>query len=305
VVRLERLVNLLAALLQADRPLSRSDIHERVPGYPDDVVAYRRAFERDKETLRNMGVPVVTEALDLGHDEVGEGYRVPRDLYQLRDPGLTREEMDALAVAASAVKLSSDAAANALWKLGGGRGRHHVVHDVDLADDERLGMLFAARRELRAATFVYKGTERTVQPHRLTFRNGHWYVNGYDVAHEDVRTYRIDRIDGAITTSDPGSFTTPPRSEQHWLPPWRMGEEEPVEVHVRIDADYGAFALDQVAGERVTQHADGTVDVWFTVTNRDALRSFVLGFLEHAEIVSPPEVRDAMIAHLRALAGAG
>ena len=50
--RLERLMNLTAALLSASRPLTASDIRERVPGYPDDsVAAFRRAFDRDSASL--------------------------------------------------------------------------------------------------------------------------------------------------------------------------------------------------------------------------------------------------------------
>lgn len=298
-------MNLLAALIQAERPLSRADIHERVPGYPDDVAAYRRAFERDKDTLRKMGVPVRTEALDLGHDEVGEGYRVPRELYHLPDPGLDREEVDALAIAASAVKLHSDAATAALWKLGGPARRHQLAPDVELAEDERLAVLFAARRERRTITFSYKGSEREVEPHRLTFRNGHWYVAGLDRGHREARTFRLDRIEGEVVTSDPEAFAPPPPDPQRWLPPWRMGDAAPIDVQVRIDAGYGRFAVEQLAGERVLQHADGALDVTFTVTNREALRSFVLGFLEHAEVLGPPEVRAEMVAHLQAMAGEG
>src|SRR3954454_4267690 len=58
VSRLERLVNLMAALIETERPLTRAEIRERVPGYTGDDSAYRRAFERDKDTLRNMGIPV-------------------------------------------------------------------------------------------------------------------------------------------------------------------------------------------------------------------------------------------------------
>ena len=58
--RLERLLNLTAALLNASRPLTAQDIAEQVPGYPDpgDKATFRRAFERDKEVLRDMGIPV-------------------------------------------------------------------------------------------------------------------------------------------------------------------------------------------------------------------------------------------------------
>ncbi|MDP9074652.1 MAG: proteasome accessory factor PafA2 family protein, partial [Actinomycetota bacterium] len=62
--RLERLVNLVAALLDAERPISREDLRVRVGGYAEDTDAFRRNFERDKDLLRQMGMPVVVEPID-------------------------------------------------------------------------------------------------------------------------------------------------------------------------------------------------------------------------------------------------
>src|SRR5947208_11170288 len=62
--RLERLTNLVATLLDTRRPLTLEEIVELVPGYPDDKLSYRRQFERDKDTLRGIGIPVRLESVD-------------------------------------------------------------------------------------------------------------------------------------------------------------------------------------------------------------------------------------------------
>lgn len=74
--RLERLVNLVAALIDTPQPLTRRQIHERIDGYSDDPEAFRRNFERDKELLRQMGLPLTTEPIDPAHPE-DLGYRIP------------------------------------------------------------------------------------------------------------------------------------------------------------------------------------------------------------------------------------
>ncbi|HUQ39358.1 MAG TPA: hypothetical protein VM030_04330, partial [Acidimicrobiales bacterium] len=99
--RLERLVNLAAALLDAKRPLTREDLRERVPGYNEDDAAFRRAFERDKDALRGMGMPLALEPFDRDHPEEGSGYRIRPEEYSLPDPGLTPDELAALHLAAS------------------------------------------------------------------------------------------------------------------------------------------------------------------------------------------------------------
>ncbi|MDQ1519015.1 MAG: hypothetical protein QOI55_88, partial [Actinomycetota bacterium] len=52
--RVERVLNLLALLLDTRRSLSREEIVREVAGYPAELSANRRAFERDKEMLRGM-----------------------------------------------------------------------------------------------------------------------------------------------------------------------------------------------------------------------------------------------------------
>ena len=60
--RLERLLNLTATLLDTRRPLTLDELAERVePRDPEDKTACRRQFERDKETLRELGVPITVE----------------------------------------------------------------------------------------------------------------------------------------------------------------------------------------------------------------------------------------------------
>ena len=48
---------------------------------------------------------------------------------------------------------------------------------------------------------------------------------------------------------------------------------------------------------------DGSVVLRFPVTNRAGFRSFVLGFLEHAEVLGPPDLREELITWLAAQAG--
>src|SRR5437899_381566 len=187
--RVERVLNLLALLLDTRRALTREEIVHDVAGYPPQITAYRRAFERDKETLRGMGVPLTTEPIGDGSEL---GYRVRPEDYYLPDLGLGVEEAAALRVAVSAVSLGSHAGEGALLKLGG------------LADH-------------RDAMLSELGSDAVIEE---------------------------DRDD------------------------------------------------------------DGAV-VEMTVTNRAAFRTFLLGFLEHAEVLDPPDIRADFVTWLeRAASGA-
>lgn len=305
--RLERLLNLTAALLTATRPLTRDDIHERVPGYPPDGggnSSFRRAFERDKEALRAMGIPVLTEEVDAAEAPI-EGYRIPRDQYALRDPGLDADELAAIHLAAAAVRLEGLRGTEALWKLGGApveAGPSRAVAAIPTIP--QLVPLFAAVSERRPVSFGYRGETRTVDPHRLSFTRGRWYLEGHDHVRRAARQFRLDRLEGDVVQGDPGSFERPPGPDAGSARPWEMGAEEPLRARVRIDADLAGWAIDHLGPQAVVDRSsDGGVEVALTVTNRDAFRSFVLGFLDHAEVLEPPELRRDMVDWLRAMAG--
>ncbi len=302
--RLERLINLMAALLEADHPLDRLELRGRVSGYGADVEesTFRRMFERDKEALRQMGVPLVMEPVNPDRPEMGEGYRIPKERYELPDPGLDADELAALRLAVAGVSFGENQARAALWKLGGGA---EVAAPVvtELPGSEHLPVLFAATAERRPVTFGYQGRPRRVEPWRLSYRGGHWYLSGFDRDRKDARTFRLDRFGSAPEPEGPaGSFDRPPGAGGPVPPPWLLGDEEDaVEAALLIDADQARWAEAEAGPYSQAEHRqDGSVVLRFPVTNRDGFRSFVLGFLDHAEVLGPPDLREEFVAWLQA-----
>ncbi len=305
--RLERLINLVAALLEAERPLTIDELRFRLPGYAESDPAFRRAFERDKEALRELGVPLVTEPLDPLHPDV-LGYRVPKDAYYLRDPGLEPDELAALHLAASAVRMEGADGVAALWKLGGElaeQGPAPAVGSVAVAalpGADHLAVLFGAISARRPVAFAYHGRPRRVDPWRLSFRTGHWYLAGFDHGAGAERSYRLDRVESEVTAAgEPGSF--PPAAPQsrprprrgrwgrgsRWWPYCWSTSTRPAGP----SASWGRTRCEERRG-------DGSVVLAVSVTNRPAFRSFVLGFLDHAEVLGPPDLRAEMVAWLEA-----
>ena len=303
--RLERLINLVAALLDAERPLTADELHQRLPGYAATETAFRRAFERDKDVLREMGVPLVLEAIDPMQPGL-EGYRIPKDEYYLEDPGLEPDELAALHLAASAVELEGTGGVEALWKLGGWVAEEGPPPaTAALPGAVHLSPAFAAISRRQPVTFIYRGEERRVDPWRLAFRNGHWYLLGRDHDRDGERNFRLDRVDSEIVPDETAAPFVPPGGASAPASPWQMGDEAPVRARLAVDADHAGWAVGQVGADAVESRADdGSVVLGVTVTNRSAFRSFVLAFLDHAEVLDPPELRDELAAWLERLCGA-
>jgi proteasome accessory factor B len=310
--RLERLTNLVAVLLETRRPLTLEEIVERVPGYPPERESYRRQFERDKSTLREIGVPISLEALYAFDQETG--YRIHREDYELPPLDLTDDERVALNLAVTAVRLEGAdpsvgaAGRDALLKLGGLEGVAAPTLDsiAALPNVPALPALFDAYRRRARVTFGYRGGPRRLDPYGILFRNGHWYVVGYDCDRDAIRAFRADRIESAIEAGPGGAFERPdPFDPGSALrdEPWRFGDEEPVEALVLVSATQAAWVEADVGAQAVAERRDdGSIVVRLAVTNREAFRSFVLGLLDHAEVLSPPELRADMVAWLTALA---
>jgi proteasome accessory factor B len=304
--KLERLLNLTALLLAARLPVTAEEIQRQLD-YPEDKQAFRRAFERDKEELRAMGIPLEVEPVP-GRMPAVDGYRIPQEEYALRDPGLTTDELAALHLAASAVQVEGLSPMPGLLKLGGLVGHPDREPDVQVAAlpaDPNLGVLFEAVSRRTPVELTYRERLRRIDPWRLEFQRGRWYLTGLDHSHGEERNFRLDRVEGPVVLLDEPPFAVPPAAD---LPgrargAWALGGEEEVRARIRVDADRAPWAIQHVGlSHVVATEADGAVVLELPVTNRDAFRSFVLGFLDHAELLSPAELRDDLVAWLQQVA---
>ncbi len=300
--KLERLLNLTAVLLDTSRPLTAEELRERVEGYPPSGTAFHRAFERDKDDLRVLGIPLLVERAPATDPPI-DGYRIDPDDYYLADPGLEPDELAALHLASLTVKLDGLGDREALWKLGGlvDTGTAVVEQSVaSLPTDPALVPIFQAIVDHRQISFTYHDEVRSVDPWRLDFQRGRWYLTGFDHLRGGERNFRLDRIDGAV--DEIGQLERPAgrrESPDRPLPAWELGDDEPVVAKVRIDADQVGAARRQLVGAVESAEADdGSVVFDVPVMNYDAFRSFLLGFLHRAELLEPAHWRADVVEWL-------
>lgn len=296
--KLERLLNLTALLLDTERPLRIDQIGKVIEGYPPEPSSFRRAFERDKDDLREMGIPVRVVELDPG-DRTIVGYTIPADQYYLPDPGLEADELAALRLAVGAVRSEGIAAGETLRKLGATSPDDGPAL-ASVPTPPEIGQLHAAIAEHRIVEFTYHDQRRTVEPRRLDYQRGRWYLTGFDHLRGERRSFRVDRLVGPLTSGEPGAFEAEGTFGSIRFDAWRYGDDEPVVARLRIDAAQAPLSRDLIGDDATwTDEPDGSATVEMTVANRHAFRSFVLGLLDHAVVLHPPELRDDLVAWLR------
>jgi proteasome accessory factor B len=299
---LERLLNLLAFLLTVGRPVSAEIIRQTVAGYdPDADEAFRRMFERDKELLRRMGIPL--ETLPPAGDRTEVGYLIDPTKYGIPDPDLNDEERAALWFASQVVRIGGrTSGADSFLKLGGGiSGEALEPLTADLGEEaDVLADIYEAVAGRRRLRLIYGGRERTIAPYGLGHRRGHWYLVGVEQA--VAKVYRVDRMSAVKLTDE--SFERDPKItvagelESH---PWEAGLEPTVTATVRIDPDLAWWAERRLGRSTPTieRDTDGGLLITLDVTNPDAFVGWVLGFGASAEVMSPPEMRERVVARIR------
>jgi proteasome accessory factor B len=305
VAKLERLLDLIAELLHAERPLTADELHGRIPGYPPDKDSFKRAFERDKKDLREMGIPLRIESVP-GRMPAEDGYRIDQDEYGLPDPGLDTDELAALHLASNAVRLDGTNTTSGLRKLGGAVVSESTPSNIAvLASAPNLSLAFAAVGEHRRVRFRYRGKDRVVDPFRLHHERGHWYLQGHDVDAGESRSFRLDRVDGPMDADDPDSVEVrlDPADHPLRLDGWALGDDEPVRARLRVRPPQAALAVRLVGDDvGVDWEDDGSVVLELDVRRRDGFFSFVFGFLDDAEVLGPESLRAELVDWLERMA---
>ncbi len=314
---LERLINLVALLLEARRPLTFEEIREALPAYDQtDPGSAKRMFERDKDTLREAGIPVEVQGTDVW--EVEHGYRIPKDRYYLPEIEFTDEEVWALFVAAHAPGEDGEAE-RAFWKLATGVdtsilasiAERPVAPGLD-ASGPNLGSVADALARGRRIRFRYRPAQgkagpRDVDPFALLFRRGNWYLVGRDAAKDEIRAYRLSRVAGPVR--DTGPAEGPPagfQAAQHvQAGPWGLGEPNAA-ARVAFSPKVAGWVVPATTGARVVRtFDDGWVEVEVPASSTEPFVSWVLSFGADARVEVPRSVRDEVVARLEAVLADG
>lgn len=309
VHKAERLLNLIVMLLEAPRPVSLHEIHSTIPGYGQDQwEAFKRMFERDKQELREMGIPLERGPIDAW--EADEGYRIPKERYYLPELGLQPDELAALWLAAGLVRMHDEATVrSAMLKLAYDAPVEEPPPEGRLRADFALASpslpaAFEGVSQRKRVTFTYRSRSgektRTLDPYGLVHRRGAWYLVGLDHLSDEVRSFRLDRIVGQLHLADPT------KSDPDFEPPEDFRPEGALEMppfvqgsslataEVYFDASAGWWVERSSPWLKVKMHEDGSASARVEVSDVEGFFSWILSFGEAAEVKGPPELRKQL-----------
>ena len=312
VNRTERLLDLIAYLLNSKDPVSWQQIKNH---FPEDYArgieeSNQRKFERDKAELVSLGIPIDYQATAEGRKE---GYLIRKEKLFLPEAEFTPMESSLLMLAASAVIGNAafpytEQLESALNKIIGAQHRSAMLPQIAISYQSRgkenrlpelLKQVQEALERRKTITFPYralnarKEEQRTVNPYGLIFRKGNWLLVGWDHKRKAIRSFALTRMTSLLPklkrpgTPDyeiPSDFCLRDHLNRQ---PWEFEVHEPIAVTVRIAKHRIPELLSQLSAARRID--DRTF--MLRVTNTAELISWALSQRTDAEIVAPPEVR--------------
>ncbi len=305
----ERLLSLVVCLLSAGRYLTALQIREAVPGYPESFDAFKRMFERDKDELRELGIPLQTGPA-AGEEEIG--YRIMRTAYELPEIRLEPDEAAILGLAARVWHRAAldRAAAGALLKLRAAGidpdpGTEPGIEPRLQTGEAAFAPLWQAVRDGRPVSFAYRAAGRSapdvrhLEPWGVVNRHGRWYVAGHDSDRKAVRVFRLSRIEGPVTFLGPaGAVTVPEGTDvreivREWdaMPPARRT------AALRVRRGAGSALRHRALSERPDGEGWDLVEVAFS--DPGWFGEHLASFGSDVVVVDPVDLREAVIGQLK------
>lgn len=311
----ERLTNLVVALMATEIGLTKQQILDNVSGYRQRAEAGVRAdalekmFERDKDELRALGVPVETIGDSAEPNDFREArYRIPKAEYDLpADIEFTAAELAVLQLAGSvwsAESASADAQAGVrkIRALGIDGDEPIIGFSPRITTREAsFPPLQEAIEKCRVVSFDYlkpgdaAPRRRRIQPLALVDYEARWHVYGIDLDVEAERTFLLSRVIGDVTVTQKTFDSALRRGAGERA---LSGLSEVAAAHsALLEVTPGTEAALRL-GRRATPAVQG---IRVPYVDAHIFADELASYGPEVRVVEPDDLRDAVIARLKSV----
>ena len=316
----ERLLNLLIMLLVQRNYVSKDRIRSIL--YPDSShEAFEKMFERDKEELRSLGVPIEVGNIDpFFGDE--PGYRIRPDEFALPDIALEADEAAVIGLATRVWEHArlAEATTEAVRKLTA-LGVPLDVSALDIAqprltaDEPSFDVFWEATQERTPVEFEYRrsgqpaAATRHLEPWGVVRYSGRWYAVGLDTDRGEERVFRLSRVEGeARKAGTPASYDIPAGTDLREIAR-RLAPAPTVEravVLVRSGTGHGLRRVAESVQTSVAGPDERTLWDRLVVSRTGlGLADELLGHGADVYVEEPDSIRQAVIERLTAVVRGG
>ena len=255
-----------------------------------------RTIYRDVDALSAAGIPVYAQK------GKGGGIRL-MDQFVLDRALLSGEQQDEILFALQAIRATGggEEALSRLSALFRREGDGWL--EVDFSDwgsgaveRENFSRVKRSILERRPLSFTYynsagETSRRTVEPARLVFKGGCWYLSAYCRIRQDWRIFRLARMEDPTLEEE----SCPPRHPPERLEVPSPGGEQGTELRLRFQPSAAWRVQDYFHPKQITRESDGHLLVNCNFPEDQWLLSFLLSFGSQLEVLSPGYWRDILV----------
>lgn len=298
---IERVLNLLTLLSRADAPMTREQIVSAMARgespYPTDEDPQRQLFTSDKNVItRDLGIPVRTVA-GVG-DEAGQTrYFIREEDMCVPDLKLTDDELSILSLALESLHSAVPQAGEALMKFDGRLGSSPLTMNIGLPlVVVRMSEAAKQRQVVRVWT---SGRAIDIEPIRVVFDKGTWYVVAFHRADKKTRAWRCSQISDEHDVLEVEPILGRRRlSERELRRLLHAAEQDEFVASVRVDPLGASLSWWDRRVIETEPLADGGLRISVAVDDRARFRGWLLGLGTHAVVEGPSDLRDHVVSWL-------
>ena len=192
--------------------------------------------------------------------------------------------------------------------------REHFKIDYLLMDPEEnisseiletLGKGIVYNLVIRASYYSFRSnavTEREIEPYHLIIKNRHYYLIGYCRERGEVRDFRVSRFRHVELTSEQFNQAPDYSYADYIRHSWHiLKDKEIYDIKIRFTPRKARFVkeYERQHADRLKELRDGSLIFCRRVAGLEEVVPWVLSFGGEAEVLSPPELREAVVEHLK------
>jgi len=263
-----------------------------------------RTIYRDVEVLSMAGIPVY---MSKGN---GGGISLLKD-YSVNKTFLSKNDKESLIVALKTLQATKyPEIDSALEKIGILFHQEHIEDWVqvdfsqwgsDPNENEKFARIKGAILKRHVVSFDYINTygdktNRNLEPMKLMYKGGGWYIYGYCRLKADFRVFRISRIKGLVLRDE----VFQRRKEQiiHRME-YREIPKDMITLKLRFKSKVLYRVYDNFDEKHIVRNEDDSCDVTVSFPEDEWVYGYILSFGSQVEVKEPQRIRESILKRLK------
>jgi predicted DNA-binding transcriptional regulator YafY len=147
-----------------------------------------------------------------------------------------------------------------------------------------------------------KESRRKVDPYRIWFFNGTFYLIGFCHVRNEVRIFALDRIKMLHQTKDSFEIADSFDIDEFLGASFGVYQGEPTQVKIRFSSEVAGYIREKIwhESQKLEPQEDGSLIFEAVVAGTDEIKYWILGWGSHAHVLEPESLKEEIVTETMA-----